>query len=39
LKEVQGAGHGFDGEDSEMARKASIAFIKIFEGITDLNFD
>ncbi len=28
-KEVQGAGHGFDGEDSGMARKASIAFIKL----------
>jgi pimeloyl-ACP methyl ester carboxylesterase len=36
LKEVKGAGHGFDGKDSEFAREASIAFLKIYEGITDI---
>ena len=34
LKEVKGAGHGFEGKDSEFAREASIAFLKIYEGIT-----
>ena len=34
LKEVKGAGHGFEGNDSDMARETSIAFIKIYEGIT-----
>ena len=34
LREVKGAGHGFDGKDSDNARNASIEFIKIYEGIT-----
>jgi pimeloyl-ACP methyl ester carboxylesterase len=34
LREVKGAGHGFDGKDSDMAREASIDFIKLYEGIT-----
>ena len=38
LKEIKGAGHGFDGKDSDMAREASIAFIRIYQGITELNF-
>ncbi|MBP3240182.1 MAG: alpha/beta hydrolase [Oribacterium sp.] len=39
LKEVKGAGHGFDGKDSDMAREASIAFIKVYEGITGLELE
>ena len=35
LKEVKGAGHGFNGKDSDMAREASIDFIRIYEGITE----
>ena len=36
LKEVKGAGHGFDGKDSDMAREVSIDFIKIYEGIAEM---
>lgn len=36
LKEVKGAGHGFEGKDSEMAREVSIDFVKIYEGISTL---
>ena len=39
LKEIKGAGHGFDGKDSDDARDMSIAFIKIYESVTDLKFD
>lgn len=39
LKEIKGAGHGFDDKDSEFAREASIAFLKIYEGITDPNLN
>ena len=35
LREVQGAGHGFGGEFSDMVRDTSIDFIKIYEGITE----
>ena len=28
------AGHGFEGKDSDMAREASIAFMKIYEGVS-----
>ncbi len=38
LKEVKGAGHGFDGKDSDMAREASIDFIRIYEGVANLKF-
>ena len=38
LKEIKGAGHGFDGGDSEFARTTSIEFIKLYEGVTDLKF-
>jgi pimeloyl-ACP methyl ester carboxylesterase len=31
LKEIIGAGHGFDGQDSDDAREMSISFIKIYE--------
>ncbi len=37
LKEIKGAGHGFEGKDSKFALEASIAFLKIYEGITDPN--
>ena len=36
LKEIRGAGHGFDGQDSVNAREMSITFIKIYEGIVGL---
>ncbi len=39
LKEIKGAGHGFEGKDSEFAREASIDFLKIYEGITDMNLE
>ncbi len=39
LKEIKGAGHGFDGGDSEFARTTSIEFIKLYEGVTDLKFE
>ncbi|MBP3197042.1 MAG: alpha/beta hydrolase [Butyrivibrio sp.] len=31
LKEIQGAGHGFEGHDSDMAREESISFIKTIQ--------
>ena len=34
LREVKGAGHGFDGKDSDMAREASVDFVKIYEHIS-----
>ncbi len=36
LKEIKGAGHGFDGKDSDDARKMSIAFIQIYENVSNL---
>ena len=36
LKEIRGAGHGFDGQDSVNAREMSIEFVKIYEGIAGL---
>ncbi|WP_051688671.1 alpha/beta hydrolase family protein [Butyrivibrio sp. AE2032] len=39
LREIQGAGHGFNGQDSDDAREMSIAFIKIYESVTDLKLE
>ena len=39
LREIKGAGHGFDGEDSNNAREMSIAFVKIYENVANLNLD
>ena len=39
LREIKGAGHGFEGEDSDNAREMSIAFIKIYENVANLNLD
>lgn len=39
LKEIKGAGHGFDAKDGLFARTASIDFIRIYEGDTDLKSD
>ena len=39
LREVKGAGHGFDGKDSDDAREMSIAFVKIYENVANLNLD
>lgn len=39
LKEIKNAGHGFENENSELARTLSIDFIKIYEGVTNLQFD
>ena len=36
LREVRGAGHGFEGKDSEDARGMSIDFIKLYESVSDL---
>lgn len=33
LKEVKGAGHGFDGKDSDDARDMSIEFVRIYEHV------
>ncbi len=33
LREIKGAGHGFDAKDSDYARETSIEFLKIYEGI------
>ena len=39
LKEIKGAGHGFDGKDSDDARDMSITFIKLYENVANLSFD
>ncbi|SFC48567.1 alpha/beta hydrolase family protein [Butyrivibrio sp. YAB3001] len=39
LKEIEGAEHGFNEEEGEFAREASIAFIKIYEGIMRVKFE
>ena len=39
LKEIRGAGHGFEGQDSDHAREMSISFVKIYESVTDIRFD
>ena len=39
LREIRGAGHGFEGKDSDNAREMSIAFIKIYENVANLNLD
>jgi dienelactone hydrolase len=39
LKEIKGAGHGFNDKDGEFARSASIDFVRIYEGVSDLKFD
>ena len=39
LETISGAGHGFDGDDSVNARKLSITFVLIYEGLTDVEFE
>ncbi len=36
LKEIIGAGHGFDGQDSDDAREMSIFFIRIYENTSTI---